>query len=307
MSARYHRHSNKDWAAEVIEMVTFQPTPRQHDPVNSTNATPKTTTLSQNDKAKGEAEENFEECMVMCRSASQHTTTTQKRPTTHDPIHNTTTQPTRRDSTTIIKERSESRWSRKTTRSLTSDRQDPRAHPRGERFLKTSTVTLSPSTRHGESKEKNCGRRDKDTCSQQTGNSKACHGTPILIHTRCTKHIREVQHSGPRLTEIFIEEIKLQVSSVYFTHAGYGDEHVQQDEHAHIDRRRLQCASRIKRRTRGNRLQVGQKTHTKRAKQQSPVAQALGSPTPTDTGQHVLQKARLQQSHLSLNQTVRAI
>ena len=39
--ARYHRHSNKDSARRVNEMMTS--TPRLHDPVNSTNTPPKTT------------------------------------------------------------------------------------------------------------------------------------------------------------------------------------------------------------------------------------------------------------------------
>ena len=43
--ARYLRHISNDWAVRVNEMLTFQPTARQHDPANSTHTTPKTTTL----------------------------------------------------------------------------------------------------------------------------------------------------------------------------------------------------------------------------------------------------------------------
>ena len=71
MLVRYHRHRNKEKAARANEMMTFQPTPRQHDPVNSTNTTPKRTTPYQNDKARGEKEEHSKLYMEKYRSASQ--------------------------------------------------------------------------------------------------------------------------------------------------------------------------------------------------------------------------------------------
>ena len=94
-----------------------KPTPRQYDPVNSTNTTPKTTTPYQNDKANGEQEKISEQCIEMYKSTSQQNHN-QQRPTTHDQTHNTTTHTTRRDSTTnIIK----ITMVQKNTRSLTSD------------------------------------------------------------------------------------------------------------------------------------------------------------------------------------------
>ena len=86
--ARCHRHSNKDWTARVNEMMTFQPTPRQHDPVNSTHTTTKTITLEQDDTAKG-------------GSVPLSFTTRPQRTTTHDtrpnPQHAETQQQTSRN------------------------------------------------------------------------------------------------------------------------------------------------------------------------------------------------------------------
>ena len=105
-----------------------------------------------------------------------------------------------------------------------------------------------------------------------TGVSEACHGTATLINNRWTKHIKEVQHSGPRLT-IEKKKFRRQVSSVYFPHTGYGDgclRQVYSELQKHTDRCRktLQRACRIKRRTRRSRLQIHRKTRTRRAKQQ---------------------------------------
>ena len=41
-----------------------------------------------------------------------------------------------------------------------------------------------------------------------TGNSKACHGSAILIHKRWTKHIKDVRHAWPRLTGVSIVKRK---------------------------------------------------------------------------------------------------
>ena len=54
---------------------------------------------------------------------------------------------------------------------------------------------------------------------------------------------QEVQHVGPRLTEVSIvkKKFRLEVSSVHFPHTGYGDQHVQQvfsELQKHTDRRR---------------------------------------------------------------------
>ena len=135
-----------------------------------------------------------------------------------------------------------------------------------------------------------------------------------LRSIRWIKHIKEVQHSGPRLMGLSYEKKKfrLQVSSVYFfPRTGEGDEHVQQvcsELQKHTDR----C-----RKTNTHMLiggdfnaqfgwndepeAIDSKYITRRTKQQWPVAQTLGSPTPTDTGQHILKKARLQQRHVPLN------
>ena len=56
------------------------------------------------------------------------------------------------------------------------------------------------------------------------GDSKACHGTAVLIHERWSKHIKEVD-SGPRFAGVRIgEKFSLQLNSVYYPRTGYGDE-----------------------------------------------------------------------------------
>ena len=177
--------------------------------------------------------------------------------------------------------------------------------------------------RRGESnKEELWTTRQRNTFTA-TSNNKAWHGTAILIHKRWTKLIKEVQHSGPRHRVPSFEKktkFRLQVSPVYFPYTGYGDEHVQQvysEIQKHTDRYRKtnthmviggdfneQVGSNDKKKS--TRLQIHQKTRIRRAIQQRPVAQAPSSPTPTDTGQHVLLKARQQQSHEQLNQTLQA-
>ena len=108
-----------------------------------------------------------------------------------------------------------------------------------------------------------------------TGNSNACHGTAIVIHMRWTKHIKEVPHTGPRITGVTIEKkFGLQVTSFCLLPTqGIWDERVQRitlnskstptdavrqtHAHLHADRRRVQCASGSNRRTRRTRLQIG--------------------------------------------------
>ena len=53
--------------------------------------------------------------------------------------------------------------------------------------------------------------RQRHTFAATRKHNKACPGTAIVIHKRWTKHIKEVQHSRGRLTE---------VSSVHFPHTG---------------------------------------------------------------------------------------
>ena len=287
---QHPRLANKN---EGDEEVTTNNTTTRTATTNTTTArpAPTNTTTTQPIQTQEEEEKNSEQYMEMCRSALQDACS-QQRHTTHNPTRNTTTQSTHRDSAATTGSKSSS------TNSAIS---------------KTDTGTSSPSTKLGENKKKNHGRRDKDTLSHQQA--------AILIHKRWTKHIKEVQHTGSRLTGVSIvkKKFRLQVSSVYFSHTGCGDEHVQQvyselqkhpdrcrKTNTHIDRRRLQRARSSKRRNRSDRLQIHRKTRTRRAKPHIPVDQTLGSPTPTDAGQHVLPKTRIQHSHVPHDQTMQA-
>ena len=211
--------------------------PMRHNTEITTRRQPKTTlnpkrvrktTLCQDSKAKVEEEESTEQHTEMCRSTSLHNRNQQRDPTTFDPTQKTTrTQLTRRDSTAQTSTRSPSRWSR-SRRSLTID---DRIH---ELVQELSELNDSHwEICHDRRDLENTKRRTMDNKARAhfrvTVNSKACHGTAIVIHKR-------YQGSAALLTR------QKEVTSVYFPHKGHGgDEHVQQvysELQKHTGRRR---------------------------------------------------------------------
>ena len=152
-----------------------------------------------NSKVEEEEEEIPEQRMEMCRSDPQHNRN-QREPTIFNPTQKTTTQPTHRDATAKPTTWSQSRWSRKSTRSLTSD---DRIHELIQELkeLKDSHWDFTINETWRARKEQLWRTSEGHTWASKEG---AKHALNSNHHQ--TKHTKEEQDSGPRTTRSHHQE-----------------------------------------------------------------------------------------------------